>query len=96
MAGRPSPRLAERVRLLKRGEGEKIAGLVRRVGRVPAIRDLGVDEVLQFLPRDKKTVNGRVHWVLPERVGKVRIVTDVPEVEVAQAFRDVQCAERHE
>ena len=89
-------RLAERVRLLKRGEGEKIAGLVRRVGRVPAIRDLGVDEVLQFLPRDKKTVNGRVHWVLPERVGKVSIVTDVPEVEVAQAFRDLQGARRHE
>ena len=89
-------RLAERVRLLKRGEGEKIAGLVRRVGRVPAIRDLGVDEVLQYLARDKKTVNGRVHWVLPERVGKVRIVTDVPAVEVAQAFRDLQCAKRHE
>ena len=89
-------RLAERVRLLKRGEGEKIAGLVRRVGELPAIRNLRVDEVLKFLPRDKKAVKGRVHWVLPERVGKVRIVSDVPEVEVAQAFRDLQCAKRHE
>jgi 3-dehydroquinate synthase len=89
-------RLAERVRLLKPGEGARIAGLVRRVGKLPAIRDLRVDEVLRFLPRDKKTVNGRVHWVLPERVGKVKIVGDVLEVEVAQAFRDLQDAKQHE
>jgi 3-dehydroquinate synthetase len=89
-------RLAERLAILDQGEGKKIASLVRRVGRLPAIHDLSVDRILRLLPRDKKAVGGRIHWVLPERLGKVRIVNDVPEAEVAAALRDLQRAERHE
>jgi 3-dehydroquinate synthase len=89
-------RLAERLAILDQSEGEKIASLVRRVGRLPAIHDLSVDRILRLLPRDKKAVGGRIHWVLPERIGKVRIVNDVPEAEAAAALRDLQRAERHE
>ena len=89
-------RLAERLEILKQGEGEKITSLVRRVGALPGIYDLSINRILQLLPRDKKAVGGRIHWVLPERIGKVSIVNDVPEAEVAQALRDLQRAERHE
>lgn len=83
-------RLAERVGLLNAPEGEHMARLVRRVGPLPPIRDLAPEGVFRLLPRDKKAVGGRIHWVLPERIGKIRIVADVPEAEVAAAFRDVQ------
>jgi 3-dehydroquinate synthase len=83
-------RLAEIVAVLNPSEGERIADLVRRVGPLPPIRDLGVEKVLGLLPRDKKAVGGKINWVLPERIGKVRITPDVPSAAVAAAFRDVQ------
>jgi 3-dehydroquinate synthase len=65
---------------------------VRQVGPLPSIRGLRVRRVLSLLSRDKKTVGGRVHWVIPEGIGKVRVVSDVPMETVAQAFCDVQRA----
>jgi 3-dehydroquinate synthase len=77
--------------LLKGGrEATRIMRLVRDVGPLPPIRDIAPEKILKLLPRDKKTIGGRIHWVLPERIGKVRIVADVPSRVVAAAFRDVQ------
>ncbi|MGH6630636.1 MAG: hypothetical protein ACREB3_12965, partial [Burkholderiales bacterium] len=85
-------RLAERMELLAPTEAERIARLVRRVGPLPLIADLALapERVLRLLPRDKKAVGGRIHWVLPEKIGKVRITADVPPSQVAAAFQDVQ------
>jgi 3-dehydroquinate synthase len=83
-------RLAELEGVLDRAEGKRIAGLVRQVGSLPPIRDLDLEKVLGLLPRDKKAVGGRINWVLPEGLGKVRITPDVPDAAVAAAFREVQ------
>ena len=83
-------RLATRVDLLEADEAQRIADLVARVGPLPPVRDLDANAVLALLPRDKKAVAGRIHWVLPERIGKVKIVADVPSSAVRGAFRDVQ------
>jgi 3-dehydroquinate synthase len=37
-----------------------------------------VDDVLGRLSSDKKTVAGAIHFVLPQRIGKVRISSEVP------------------
>ncbi len=87
-------RLAERLGILSPREGERIARLVRRVGDLPPIRDLDPAKILRLLPRDKKAVGGKIHWVLPERIGKVRIVADVPPAVAAAAFRDLQQGRR--
>ena len=83
-------RLATREGLLDAAEAQEIADLVTRVGPLPPLRDLDANAVLALLPRDKKAVAGRIHWVLPERIGKVKIVADVPASAVRAAFRDVQ------
>jgi 3-dehydroquinate synthase len=70
--------------------GKRIAHLVRAVGPLPPIRGIGEEKVLGLLLRDKKAVGGKIHWVLPEGIGKVRVTPEVPEVAVATAFRDVQ------
>lgn len=89
-------RLAELVGILKPAEGERIARLVRRVGPLPPIQRLPARKIVALLARDKKAVGGRVHWVLPERIGKVRIVNDVPLRVAATALRDVQHGVRDE
>jgi len=83
-------RLGERLKLLRPRDAERMARLVRQVGPLPPLRDLDPKRVLRLLPRDKKAIGGRIQWVVPERIGKVRIVTDVPPAEVAGAFHDVR------
>ena len=83
-------RLAELAGVLDPAIGKRIAHLVRAVGPLPPIRGLSEEKVLGLLPRDKKAVGGKIHWVLPEGIGKVRVTPDVPDEAVARAFRDVQ------
>lgn len=83
-------RLAELVGVVDSSASQRIARLVRQVGPLPPIKDIRVERILRLLPRDKKAVGGRIHWVLPEDVGKVRVTPDVPDAAVTAAFRDVQ------
>jgi 3-dehydroquinate synthase len=83
-------RLGVLLGMLDAQEAERIARLVRRVSPLPSIRDLVPAKLLRLLPRDKKTVGGHIHWVVPERIGKVRIVRDVPIDIAAAALRSVQ------
>lgn len=88
-------RISQKLGLLSTSQAERIERVLHRVGPLPTIRDLNVVRVLKLLPRDKKAVGGKIHWVLPERIGKVRIVADIPTLSVAGAFREIQRAEWH-
>jgi len=89
-------RLAELLGVLEPAEGERIARLVRQVGPLPTLRGLRAQRILELLPKDKKAVRGRIHWVIPERIGKVRISDQVPMNLVEAAFGDVQRGGWHE
>jgi len=89
-------RLAEILGLIGPAESQRIAAVIRRLGPLPPIHDLKAARVLSLLPRDKKAVGGNIHWVLPERIGKVRIVANVPSFAVETALQDIQRADRHE
>jgi 3-dehydroquinate synthase len=52
-------------------------GLPRQVDRT-----WSVDALLQAMRTDKKALAGRLRFVLPTRLGEVRLVDDVPETEV--------------
>jgi len=83
-------RLAELLGAIDPAESRRIARLLREIGPLPGLRDLPVRRILKLLPQDKKAVGGRIHWVIPERIGKVRISDQVPMRLVATAFREVQ------
>jgi len=83
-------RLAELIGLLAPAVGGRISGLVHSVGPLPPIRGLREEKVLALLPRDKKAVGGKVHWVLPEGIGKIKVTPEVPAAAVGSAFREVQ------
>jgi 3-dehydroquinate synthase len=89
-------RLAELLGALEPAEGERIARLVRQIGPLPTLQGLQARRILELLPQDKKAVGGRIHWVIPERIGKVRISDQVPMSLVETAFRDVQRSGGHE
>lgn len=86
-------RLGVLLDMLDAKEADRIAGLVRRIGPLPSIRDLAPARIMRLVPRDKKAVGGQIHWVVPEKIGKVRIVGDVPIRLAAEALRVVQRTE---
>ena len=83
-------RLGVRLNLLSERDATRMSELVRQVGHLPRISDLDPKRVLGLLSRDKKAIAGRIQWVVPERIGRVRIVSDVGPAVAAAAFRDVQ------
>ena len=82
--------LAEQLGYLQAGDAARIRDLVWRVGPLPSIRDVTARRLVRLLPHDKKSVAGEIHWVIPERVGKVRIVTGIPMLAAESAWREVQ------
>ena len=83
-------RLAVLLGVLDSAEAARVDRLVRRVGPLPTVRDLDPARILRLLPQDKKAIGGKIRWVLPERIGKVRIASDVPKAKIAAALRDIQ------
>jgi len=56
---------------------DRITAATRLYGPLPRVT-CDVQGVLDRLASDKKTVAGAVHFVLPQKIGKVEISSDVP------------------
>jgi 3-dehydroquinate synthase len=69
--------IAEDARFCRAGTAEQIRESVLAYGPLPPVT-CGVDDVLARLQSDKKTVAGAVHFVLPQKIGRVRITSEVP------------------
>jgi 3-dehydroquinate synthase len=82
--------LAERLGHLQADDAGRIRDLVWRVGPLPSVRDVSARQIVRLLPHDKKSVGGEIHWVVPERIGKVRIVAGIPLSAAELAWREVQ------
>ncbi|HEV2425968.1 MAG TPA: 3-dehydroquinate synthase [Terriglobia bacterium] len=82
--------LAERLGHLQPEDAERMRDLVWRIGALPSIRHLPARTIVSLLPHDKKAIGGEIHWVIPERIGKVRIVTGVPSNAASSAWRELQ------
>jgi 3-dehydroquinate synthase len=71
---------------------EELAALIAKLGPLPAIADVPMDDVLEAIGHDKKVVAGRLHFVLPKRIGKSEVVTDVTKAEIASALTSIGIA----
>ena len=66
--------------------------LIRLYGPLPAAADLDPDRLLARLASDKKTLGGRVHFVLPTRIGSVTIRSGLADEAVRQATAEALCS----
>ena len=69
--------LAVRRSLLKKEHQEALAQLITQLGPLPSISDLSAKSLIEIMGRDKKVLEGRIHVVLPTRIGKTVIVDDI-------------------
>lgn len=79
--------LAAGAGLLAPDEARRITGTVERYGPIPPLEGISAEAIVGRLARDKKTLQGKVHFVLPERIGQVRIVSGLHEPLVLAAAR---------
>ena len=82
--------ISKNLGMLSLDELELLREAVRACGSLPRASDLDVNKLLGAMKGDKKSVAGRVKWVLLEKIGQARIV-DGSEIEsrnLKAALRD--------
>jgi 3-dehydroquinate synthase len=72
--------------LLGKQDRDEIERTIRSYGPVPSIADLSPENLIGRLAKDKKTLGGKVHFVLATGIGTVKIVSDVDVSQVRQAI----------
>lgn len=81
---------ARRRRAAGDSDADRIQRLVKAIGPLPSIRNVPARAIVRLLPRDKKTVGGEIHWVIPERIGKVKITSGIPLAAAEAVWRELQ------
>jgi 3-dehydroquinate synthase len=79
-------RLAELQGLLPSEPAARIKSTVCRYGPLPPARGLDPENLIERLSSDKKTLQGKVHFVLPTAIGNVEIVSAVDRPLIRRAI----------
>jgi 3-dehydroquinate synthase len=80
--------LAQKTGYLSAEDSLDILDAIARYGPIPAPDGILPERLLARLASDKKTVQGQVHFVLPERIGQVKVVSGIDSDLVLAAIRD--------
>ncbi len=84
-------RLAERVKLIDESVTHRQRALLEAVGlptSLPEGLSFSVDEILSRMRLDKKAVSGKLRFVLPTRIGEVKVYPNIPEEDVRGLLQD--------
>jgi 3-dehydroquinate synthase len=65
----------------------RITTTIHAYGPLPSARDLNVGHLITRLASDKKTLQGKVHFVLPTRIGEVSIVSGIETDMIRRAIQ---------
>jgi 3-dehydroquinate synthase len=63
-------------------ERQALADLIAALGPLPSVADLRAEEVMAALRRDKKVVDGKLHFVITIQIGVTMTIDDVTEDEL--------------
>jgi 3-dehydroquinate synthase len=78
--------LGEMTGYLSAEDSVDILELLERYGPIPPRGGISAASLLARLAHDKKTVQGRVHFVLPVRIGEVTVVSGIDDRQVLEAI----------
>jgi 3-dehydroquinate synthase len=81
--------LAEITGRLGTADATAIHDVIKRYGPIPPVSGIASKNLLERLASDKKTVRGKVHFVLPVRIGDVAIVTGIDDKAILESIEAV-------
>ncbi len=70
---------------------EDTAAILRAIGMygpIPPLHNVSAEALARRLLLDKKNIKGQAHWVLPKRIGQVKVVTGIDDLVVRAAIQD--------
>lgn len=81
-------RLAALRGMLAEHDAERLRRTICRYGPIPRAANLDPDRLIARLGSDKKTVKGKVHFVLPTCIGEVKTISGIPESDIRRAIQE--------
>ena len=84
--------LGERTGHASAEECVKMIETIRHYSPIPALEGIRAENLLARLVHDKKAVQGAVYFVLPVRIGEVKVVSGVPDRTVLDAIQSALAA----
>ncbi|OFW10553.1 MAG: 3-dehydroquinate synthase [Acidobacteria bacterium RIFCSPLOWO2_12_FULL_59_11] len=85
-------RLAVQTGQLSRAEADRMDALVVSYGPVPSLQNISPTSVGKHLTVDKKVRDGKLHFILPQRVGEVKIVSGITPQEAVRILEELKKA----
>jgi 3-dehydroquinate synthase len=70
-------RLAELRGILSGNDASRFRNVICRYGPLPSAKELDPDGLIERLASDKKTLQAKVHFVLPTRIGEAKVVSGI-------------------
>lgn len=83
---RAATHLAVALGMLGDADARSIFSVLDAYGPIPSVKGLSVEPLQARLLKDKKTVQSRIHFVLPVALGEVVVRADVDEAAVSDAI----------
>ncbi len=83
---RAATHLAGALGMLPAADVAAILDILTAYGPIPSLAGIGAEPLQVRLLKDKKTVQSRIHFVLPVKIGEVVVRADVPEDAVRGAI----------
>jgi 3-dehydroquinate synthase len=71
--------LAEMTGYLSAEETLDVLNTIALYGPIPSLDGIRAERLVARLASDKKTVQGKIHFVLPEKIGRVKVVSGIEE-----------------
>jgi 3-dehydroquinate synthase len=79
--------LGERTGHVSAEDSVEMLQMIEDYGPIPSLEGIRAENLLARLVHDKKTVQGKVHFILPVRIGEVTVVSGIDELPVLDAIR---------
>jgi 3-dehydroquinate synthase len=78
--------LAVRTGFLQQSIADRIHKVVRLYGPIPSLDGIPAENLLNRLASDKKTIQGKVHFVLPTDIGTVKVTSGLDPAVILQSI----------
>ena len=82
--------LALDLKMLQHADGDSIFSILNAYGPIPSLAGISAEALQARLVKDKKTIQSRIHFVLPARIDEVQVRADIPESKVLAAIQKAQ------
>ncbi len=81
--------ISEKIGAVSHAAVERLENLIARLCLQSYCEGVSVDKLYAALFRDKKTVGGKINWVVMKKIGAVEVTSDVPENIVREALKKI-------